>query len=60
MIQKLANSDENYLIQEGDKLRQQLGNSKFIDHTFTKNKAIAGLGNDEITGWHRIKDMTDQ
>lgn len=59
MKQKVANADENYLLQEGDRFRQQIGNSQFIDQTFTKEKALAGLNNNRIAGWDRIKDLTD-
>jgi len=42
-LEDYLDSPENYLLQEGDKMIEKLGDAAvFVDEEFTKEKALAG------------------
>ena len=60
-LEDYLDSPENYLLQEGDKMIEKLGDAAvFVDEEFTKEKALAGSDYKQIVSWERIKDLTDQ
>lgn len=59
-LEDYLDSPENYLLQEGDKMIEKLGDAAvFVDEEFTKEKALAGSDYKQIVSWERIKDLTD-
>lgn len=59
-LEDYLDSPENYLLQEGNKMIEKLGDAEvFVDEEFTKEKALAGSDYKQITSWERIKDLND-
>lgn len=59
-LEDYLDSPENYLLQEGEKMIEKLGDAAvFVDEEFTKEKALAGSDYKQIVSWERIKDLTD-
>jgi hypothetical protein len=61
LIQKVAKSDEQVLLSEGYRMRQQIAaNQLYVDKEFSQNKALANLGVRSIVGWSRVSELTDE